>query len=606
MHAAENANSAPLLRDHPTWDDTIRDLFAAPYWIDATRCGGVASQWQGCMSGYLIDLSSYASVAQWSMTIYDHLHSRAMPLTTDPSQFWPEEALEQLRVWVNEGCREHASDPVAAREQIPRPAKPVGFRVRKNIDDLTPAELDIYRMRIEDLGARIDGPDASWQKIGNIHTNWCLHYQEAFVLWHRANMLYFEAMLGCPVPYWNWMSPRAATDGDPAAGLPRAFKDETYVHPQTGEVRPNPLRYAVARGGRSKACIDDPTPGPGCEFVHRDPVLYTEGDDQRQARQDKLDLLLTYQDQVRQAFAWPTFSVAEGTPGYPWANIQTFPAPDSDYPNKCDFDGRYEQPHDNLHGWVGPDMADNTYTAFDPVFWSHHAMIDLVFEAWLRAHPTAMFTASFVLQPFVGPLASTVDEASPRRFIYTTIGDMAKDSRALGFDFAGLETIDFTQPHPRTAALALAGSPRVRLYLRFDGVRCTHDSYAIDVFLNRPAAVPADASTRTPEFVTRISRNGMGIADEKGRCIRGGVTRIVDATATARALGLGPADLVTVTTIVTDLRTRRQLSLAEIAALPGFVAVAVWGPDTESPSVAPASAPASACCREDAAVEHSS
>jgi hypothetical protein len=40
------------------------------------------------------------------------------------------------------------------------------------------------------------------------------------------------------------------------------------------------------------------------------------------------------------------------------------------------FDGLYEQPHDNFHGWVGPDMADNAYTAFDPIFWSYHSNID--------------------------------------------------------------------------------------------------------------------------------------------------------------------------------------------------------------------------------------
>jgi hypothetical protein len=32
------------------------------------------------------------------------------------------------------------------------------------------------------------------------------------------------------------------------------------------------------------------------------------------------------------------------------------------------FDGALEQAHDNLHGWTGPEMANNSYAAFDPLF----------------------------------------------------------------------------------------------------------------------------------------------------------------------------------------------------------------------------------------------
>ena len=132
------------------------------------------------------------------------------------------------------------------------------------------------------------------------------------------------------------------------------------------------------------------------------------------------------------------FSTPEGTPGYPWANILTFnpPPPDSDYPHKTDFDGLYEQPHDNFHGWVGPDMADNAYTAFDPVFWSYHANIDRVFEQWKRGHPEATFTANFPLRPFVGDDARRLDMTTADVWQYTTIGEMARDSRVLGYDYA--------------------------------------------------------------------------------------------------------------------------------------------------------------------------
>ncbi|MGH2690361.1 MAG: tyrosinase family protein [Actinomycetota bacterium] len=49
---------------------------------------------------------------------------------------------------------------------------------------------------------------------------------------------------------------------------------------------------------------------------------------------------------------------------------------------------------------MGLDIADNAYTAYDPVFWSLHSNIDRVFEEWLRGHPAAMFTSRFPLRPF--------------------------------------------------------------------------------------------------------------------------------------------------------------------------------------------------------------
>ncbi len=69
----------------------------------------------------------------------------------------------------------------------------------------------------------------------------------------------------------------------------------------------------------------------------------------------------------------------------------------------------------------------------------------------------------------------------------------------------------------------------------FDGVRCTHDSYAIDVFLGGTAG---EARADNAAYVGRFSRIGMGIADDKGRCIRHGVSRVLDASRAAAALGL--------------------------------------------------------------------
>jgi hypothetical protein len=530
------------------------------------------------MNGYQIDLSDYGSVRASAVTIYEHLASRAMPLTSDPTQLWPQSALEQLRQWIGAGCPQSPDDPMRHERMPPPPAPGRPVRIRRNILDFTEIELAEYRSRLEDLGATTVEPDTPWQQVAYLHTDWCLHYQEAFLLWHRANLLYFEHLLEMPIPYWNFMSPQAAVDGSPEAGLPQAFRDLTYTHPHTGEERPNPLRFAVAKDGQSKVCAPGgPGAGEGdCRYVQRDPVLYTSGDDSRAERLAKLALITHFQQQVAFALGWGVFSSPEGTPGYPWANILTFnpPPPDSEYPHRTDFDGLFEQPHDNFHGWVGPDMADNAYTAFDPVFWSYHANVDRVFEEWKRAHPASTFTANYPLRPFVGSAGRAIELSGPDAWRYTTIGDMARDSRALGYDYAAPPVPD-SNGAPPVGIAPDTPSTDGHLYILFPGVRCIQETFILDVFLNLPEPTPADVRGR--HYAGRMTRLGMGVEDDKGRCVARGITRIMDATATARSLGLASGDPVTVSLLITHHHSGQLVSDADVRPLPGFTPTARWG-----------------------------
>jgi tyrosinase len=51
-----------------------------------------------------------------------------------------------------------------------------------------------------------------------------------------------------------------------------------------------------------------------------------------------------------------------------------------------DFSNQLQDIHDNVHGWVGGDMGVITTSAFDPVFWAHHAMIDRIWYLWQQRH----------------------------------------------------------------------------------------------------------------------------------------------------------------------------------------------------------------------------
>lgn len=598
----------PRPSDSPAWNHSspflsVRVLFAEPYWIDAARRSATGSGWIKMMAEYQIYLDQRASVEQWGATIYNHLYSRVMPLTTDITEKWPDAATELLRTWINQGCRGSETDPFNPAERIPPPhPRPADIRVRKDIRSLTSDELNHYRARLDDVMRVADpSPDSPWQKLAYVHTNWCLHYQEAFLFWHRAYLMYLEDRLGMAIPYWNWMAVDASVDGSPNAGIPQAFKDLKYTHPVSGEERPNPLRFAAAKDGRSKAC-DSPA-GKGtlsdadCRWVQRNPLLYTSGDDRRKERAALIRMVRIFQDQVVRALAWNVFSQPQGWPGLPWANILVFnpPQPDELYPHREDFDGLYEQPHDNWHGWIGYDMADNAYTAFDPVFWSYHANIDRMMEIWIRAHPAATFTAGFPIQPFMTPTARIVAEADPRSWLFTTIGDLARDSRGIGYDYAPPVTPDWQGDSPSPGGSTLS--------VRFDGVRCTHDSYTVDAFLNQDNPVAHDVDPDNPHFVGRISRIGMGIEDTRGRCIRHGVTRTLDATRSARTLRLTPESDCTLTLLVRNIATGNTLAPSEYMALPGFVGRLVWsGIGTSAPSVLQeatglTSEIAGSCCR---------
>lgn len=208
----------------PTWDNDIRPLFGAPYWLPAEDRARIADRWRNCMTAYFVDLADYASVRTWSETIYNHLASRSIPLTTDARQFWPLDALETFRLWVNQGWRRTPADPFDNATRLPKPSSPYPPPyLRHDLASMSPAEIDDFRARLDDIMRVTDpSPSSPWQKWAYVHTNWCLHYQEAFAFWHRGFLLYLEAMLGCPVPIgtgWPRMPARTAAPRPDCRGV---------------------------------------------------------------------------------------------------------------------------------------------------------------------------------------------------------------------------------------------------------------------------------------------------------------------------------------------------------------------------------------------------
>lgn len=179
--AGLNAQAVSVAKT-PVWEDDIARLFTHPYWVsdDPSKQALVGQEWRNAMLFYgnkdetpsgtpparqSFDLFTCHTVRENIVVIYQHLRSQSMPITDDPAELWPEAALEQLRLWANQGCREKQADPINPSNLIPPPVDPpVTFRIRKDIRSLTQAELDDYRSRLDDrLHPGVLG--SKWQEL---------------------------------------------------------------------------------------------------------------------------------------------------------------------------------------------------------------------------------------------------------------------------------------------------------------------------------------------------------------------------------------------------------------------------------------------------------
>jgi tyrosinase len=210
-------------------------------------------------------------------------------------------------------------------------------RVRKEVNTLSPTEIADFKNAVQTMKARMATDPKGWRSQALIHTNFCPHGNWFFLPWHRAYLFYFEAIcrdaLGgesdFALPYWDWTKNQY---------LPAAFwGPNNPLNDPTREIDPN-----------------DPIPP---EF----------------AGTNVIDNILGI------------------------ADFQTFASGKSlvERPNAAPlgFTGQLEGvPHNNIHGLIGGNMGSVPTSAFDPIFWLHHANIDRLWTEWDRRHPGATTT----------------------------------------------------------------------------------------------------------------------------------------------------------------------------------------------------------------------
>ncbi len=254
--------------------------------------------------------------------------------------------------------------------------------IRQSLGQLKPEELSAFRKAMRGVMDRNDNRGyqfyAGWHGIPLVI---CEHHDRLFLPWHRAYLYHFELALqdidpSVALPWWDWLT---------EPGLPEAYTVED------ADGAPNPLLGADIAPMVVQPRPDWPT------HTHREPH---EGSDPGPLG-PPLAQFPDGQGHLVDTYEWLMSST-------------TF----------MQFSARCESIHDNVHGWVGGEMGDRTWAAYDPLFWAHHTMIDRLWRIWQTLPQGA--------DPPPAMLGDTLTSALPPTFTVRGVLDV----NMLGYDYA--------------------------------------------------------------------------------------------------------------------------------------------------------------------------
>jgi tyrosinase len=191
---------------------------------------------------------------------------------------------------------------------------------------------------------------------------------DLFLPWHRAYLVSFEHVVrdqneAAILPWWDWTSARSHQEGIP----------DGFSAPQVGG-RDNPL----ASG-----------PMPAMDGTPAGPTERQPGDPSQLPSMTRTDPAL--------GPGLHSINYLLGLTSY------------------VDFSNQLQNIHDAVHGWVGGAMGSVPTSAFDPIFYSHHCMIDRVWYLWQLKHGPHNIPANYpdkVLAPFHLTVAQVLDVRS--------------------------------------------------------------------------------------------------------------------------------------------------------------------------------------------------
>ncbi|MFI5756878.1 tyrosinase family protein [Streptomyces sp. NPDC051569] len=241
--------------------------------------------------------------------------------------------------------------------------------IRKNQRNLTSAEKKRFVNAVLELKRR-----GEYEDFVGLHTDFynsdgeggprAGHMAPSFLPWHRRMLLEFEGALqrvdpNVTVPYWDW-----TTDNTPAAALWAEDFLGGDGRARDQQVLTGPFAY----GGGHWTIKGGVTEG---KFLTRNlgrpsaPISLPS----------KAELASAMDETVYDAAPWDSTSA-------------------SGFRNRLEgWTSDREQPwlnHNRVHRWVGGHMLGAS-SPNDPVFWLHHAFVDLLWDRWQQKHPKATY-----------------------------------------------------------------------------------------------------------------------------------------------------------------------------------------------------------------------
>ncbi|VDN88256.1 unnamed protein product, partial [Brugia pahangi] len=91
-------------------------------------------------------------------------------------------------------------------------------------------------------------------------------------------------------------------------------------------------------------------------------------------------------------------------------NILSYTAPMQGCPYPVNY-GALEYSHSNVHLWIGGHMKPPEQSSNDPIFFSHHAFVDFIWELW-RQNVQPMWSRELEYPPDIAACAD------PQHFSY--------------------------------------------------------------------------------------------------------------------------------------------------------------------------------------------
>jgi len=182
---------------HPTWYDTIRDMFTS---TDIAH-----------MSPQGVDLTSYDQVQASAGAIYGQVSTQLMP----PGNPWSVDMVSTFLNWMSDG---YPKGIPTVTKLVAALTASTASRIRKDVNSLSTAEFDKVKLAFEGIIAKDPSDQNSYFVQAGYHwlppPLYCQHHVPAYNPWHRAYLMSFENAMrsvpGCEdvtLPYWDITTP---------------------------------------------------------------------------------------------------------------------------------------------------------------------------------------------------------------------------------------------------------------------------------------------------------------------------------------------------------------------------------------------------------------